>query len=276
MAIVGAILGDIAGSQYEFCRPIDLDWKNCKLFTDRCYFTDDTVMTLSAKLAIINNKSFSDSYREWGRKYPNAGYGIMFSKWLDSLFPKPYDSFGNGSAMRVSSVAWLFDSIDEVRKVAKWTAEVTHNHPEGIKGAQATASAIFLARRGYQKEEIKNYIEQEFHYDLNRNCDQIRPTYFHVESCMKTVPEAMIAFLEGKDFEDVIRNAVSLGGDCDTLTAIAGSIAEAYYDIPLPLQCECYQRLSDDLLQVIKKFEIYRKNNINYKKDKNKFIKMKY
>ena len=263
----GAILGDIIGSPYEFDRGDKS--KDFPLFINESEFTNDTVMTVAIAEALMNvhcvsnekeiKKAVIKSMKKWGNKYPNAGYGIMFSNWLDSLSPKPYDSFGNGSAMRVSSVAWLFDHIDEVRKVARWTAEVSHNHPEGVKGAEATASAIFLARSGYQKEDIKNYIEQEFHYDLNRTCDQIRPTYFHVESCMETVPEAMIAFLEGEDFEDVIRNAVSLGGDCDTLTAIAGSIAEAYYDIPSQLKLECYQRLPDDLLQVLKRFEVDQK-----------------
>ena len=163
--------------------------------------------------------------------------------------------FGHGSAMRVSSAAWLYDDIGAVRKAAGLSAEVTHNHPEGIKGAEATASAIFLARSGHGKDEIRNYIETEFNYALNRTCDEIRPGYRHVESCMETVPEAITAFLEGSDFEDVIRTAVSLGGDCDTLTAIAGSIAEAFYGVPEDLREECYRRLPEDLLEVLVQFE---------------------
>ena len=155
--------------------------------------------------------------------------------------------YGNGSAMRVSSVGWLFDTLRQTRHIARLTAEVTHNHPEGIKGAEATASAIFLARNWYTKDEIKEYIISEFHYDLSRTCDQIRPTYHHDASCQHTVPEAITAFLEGTDFEDVIRTAVSLGGDCNTLTCIAGSIAEAFYGVPEDLKTECEKRLPKDM-----------------------------
>ena len=157
--------------------------------------------------------------------------------------------------MRVSSAGWLFDTLEETRRFARLTAEVTHNHPEGIKGAESTASAIFLARSGATKEEIKDYIVGEFGYDLSRTCDEIRPHYRHVESCQETVPEAITAFLEGTDFEDVIRTAVSLGGDCDTLTCIAGSIAEAFYGIPEKLNEECRKRLTVDMLDVVDRFE---------------------
>lgn len=262
----GAILGDIIGSPYEFDRGNKA--KDFPLFINESEFTDDTVMTIAIAKALMDincvfdekviKKAVIETMKKWGKKYPNAGYGTMFSNWLNSSFPKPYGSFGNGSAMRVSSVAWLFDNIDEVRKVARWTAEVSHNHPEGIKGAEATASAIFLARNGYKKSEIKKYIENQFGYVLNRSCDEIRSTYHHVESCMETVPEAITAFLEGTDFEDVIRNAVSLGGDCDTLTAIAGSIAEGYYGVSLQLKAECYKRLQDEMQQVLKEFEIFK------------------
>jgi ADP-ribosylglycohydrolase len=157
--------------------------------------------------------------------------------------------------MRVSPAGWLYDTLERTREVAKATAEVTHNHPEGIKGAESVASAIFLARNGSSKDEIRSYIEKTFHYDLSRTCDEIRPTYHHVESCQQTVPEAITAFVEGTDFVDVIRTAVSLGGDCDTLTAIAGSIAEAFYGVPAFLRAECRERLPDDLLEVVKRFE---------------------
>ena len=190
----------------------------------------------------------------WGKKYPHAGYGGRFRGWLRSDDPQPYGSYGNGSAMRVSSAGWLYDSLEETRQVARWTAEVTHNHPEGVKGAESTAAAIFLARTGHGKNEIRDYIVSEFGYDLSRTCDEIRPAYHHVESCQGTVPEAITAFLEGEGFEDVIHTAVSLGGDCDTLTCIAGGIAEAFYGVPLELKAECRKRLTDDILAVLDRF----------------------
>ena len=236
----GAILGDIIGSPFEFDRGNKT--KNFELFSRGAEFTDDTVMTIAVCEALLEAGVDSDENKmkeflvhhlqHWGNKYPLAGYGVKFNWWLGMQNPEPYNSFGNGSAMRVSSVAWLYNSIDRVREVARITAEVTHNHPEGIKGAEATASAIFLARTGSTKSEIRNYITTNFGYDLTRTCDEIRPNYRHVESCQQTVPEAITAFLEGEDFEDVIRTAVSLGGDCDTLTAIAGSIAEGFYGVP--------------------------------------------
>ena len=181
----------------------------------------------------------------------------MFRRWLQWDDPQPYGSYGNGSAMRVSSVAWLFNDIDTVRCMARLSAEVSHNHPEGIKGAEATASAIFLARTGHSKAEIKAYIEDNFCYDLSRTCDEIRPGYHHVESCQETAPEAITAFLEGESFEDVIRTAVSLGGDCDTLTCIAGSIAEGFYGVSEELKQECKHRLHPDLLAVLERFDNY-------------------
>ena len=188
------------------------------LFTNQSQLTDDTVMTIAVADALMEKMGGTasevkelliKSMQEWGRKYPNSGYGGRFAVWLKSDDPKPYDSYGNGSAMWVSSVGWLCDTLDKTREVARWTSEVTHNHPEGIKGAEATASAIFLARTGSSMEEIKDYIIREFNYDLSRTCDEIRPTYHHVESCQQTVPEAITAFLEGNSFEEVIRTAVS-------------------------------------------------------------------
>ena len=195
------------------------------------------------------------SMQKWGNRYPNAGYGGMFYRWLHKKNPQPYGSFGNGSAMRVSSAGWLYDTLEETRHMARLTAEVTHNHPEGIKGAEATASAIFLARSGAAKVEINEYIVSEFGYDLSRTCDEIRPGYYHVETCQQTVPEAITAFMEGTDFEDVIRTAVSLGGDCDTLTCIAGGMAEAFYGIPAEMVDECRKRLPKDMLEVIDRFD---------------------
>lgn len=194
--------------------------------------------------------------QDWGKRYPHAGYGGSFRHWLKEKNPKPYGSYGNGSAMRGSAVGWLYDSIEKTMEVARATARVTHNHPEGIKGAEATASAIFLARTGASKKEIKNYIEVEFQYNLNRTLDQIRPTYHMDETCQKTVPEAIIAFLEATDFEDAIRNAVSLGGDTDTLGAITGSIAEAYFGIPASLIGECMAMVDEGLMKdVINQFD---------------------
>lgn len=260
----GAILGDIIGSPYEF-DIFNIKTKDFPLFSPRSAFTDDSVMTLAVANALMSTSDISDeaelkanlisSMQHYGRAYPNAGYGANFIYWLFRENPQPYGSFGNGSAMRVSSVAWLCNDIDSVRRVARLSAEVSHNHPEGIKGAESVASAIFLARTGHSKEKIKNYIANNFGYDLNRTCDEIRPAYRHVESCMETVPEAIIAFLESTDFEDCIRNAVSLGGDCDTLTAIAGSIAEGYYGISDKLKSECHTRLTPELNEILIKFE---------------------
>lgn len=258
----GAILGDIIGSPFEFDRGDKT--KDFKLFSRRSHFTDDSVMTLAVCEALlkvgqdVTVKEIEDavisSMQSWGRRYPHAGYGGYFRRWLTARHPEPYNSYGNGSAMRVSAAGWLYDSLEKTRTVAKATANVTHNHPEGIKGAEATASAIFMARNGSSKEEIKKYIENEFHYDLNRTLNEIRPGYHMDETCQKTVPEAIIAFLEAKDFEDAIRNAVSLGGDTDTLGAITGSIAEAYYGIPEWLITECRKRINKDMRIVLDDF----------------------
>lgn len=263
--MIGAILGDIIGSPYEFdCGNKSKDFP---LFSRKSTYTDDTVMTLAVGLTILDAQpSASDDWilrilanrmRQFGKMYPNAGYGGMFRQWLRNPECQAYNSFGNGSTMRVSTVAWLYNDIDAVRHAAKLSAEVTHNHLEGIKGAEATASAIFLARTGHSKAEIKEFIGHEFVYELNRTCDEIRPGYFHTETCMETVLEAITAFLEGNSFEDVIRTAVSLGGDCDTLAAIAGSIAEGFYGVPAELKEECYKRLPEPLLKVLNAFEEY-------------------
>lgn len=259
----GAILGDIIGSPYEF----DAGEKTKKfpLFSENSVWTDDTVMTIAVADAFLTagldapeetlRQQLVKSMRYYGKRFPKAGYGLRFWKWLHSWRPKPYNSFGNGSAMRVSSVAWLYHDLESVRTAARISAEITHNHPEGIKGAEATATAIFLARTGYSKEDIKSYIIQEFHYDLSRTCDEIRPDYCHIQTCQQTVPEAITAFLEGESFEDVIRTAVSLGGDCDTVAAIAGSIAEGFYGIPEELQEICRSRLPAELQSVLNVFE---------------------
>lgn len=257
----GAILGDIIGSPFEF----DMGNKSkvFPLFCEASEYTDDSVMTLAVADAFMRapeddvgiRQQLISSMHQYGNEFLDAGYGGRFVVWLLYKQTEPYNSYGNGSAMRVSSAAWLYHDIETVRRMARLSADVTHNHPEGIKGAEATASAIFLARTGSTKPEIKAYIEQEFGYDLSRSCDQIRPHYRHVESCQETVPEAITAFLEGESFEDVIRTAVSLGGDCDTLTCIAGSIAEGFYGVPEELKQECRSRLPRELLEVLERFD---------------------
>ena len=252
----GAILGDIIGSPFEFDRGDKT--KEFDLFTKGCDFTDDSVMTIAVGEALLEvgpeatvkeiEESVVANMQDWGKRYPYAGYGGRFRYWLRERNPEPYGSYGNGSAMRVSAAGWLYDSMERTREVARATANVTHNHPEGIKGAEATASAIYMARNSSSKEELKEYIEREFHYNLDRTLDEIRPGYHMDETCQRTVPEAIIAFLESQDFEDAIRNAVSLGGDTDTLGAITGSIAEAFYGIPSVLIAECRSRIDEGLM----------------------------
>ena len=259
----GAILGDIIGSPYEFDRSGKT--KDFPLFSPESRFTDDTVMTVAVADAFLSCPAYASdeeirqqlvcSMQRFGRLHPGIGYGAKFFAWLMSEDPQPYGSWGNGSAMRVSSAGWLFNDLDTVLNTARLSAEVSHDHPEAIKGAQATAAAVFLARTGSSKDEIKAYIESVFGYDLSRTCDEIRPGYRHDVSCRGTVPEAITAFLEGTGFEDVIRTAVSLGGDCDTLTCIAGSMAEAFYGIPDELKQICRPYLSSDLADVLIAFE---------------------
>ena len=257
----GAIIGDIVGSRFEFdnCKS-----KEFELFTNTCDYTDDTVMTLAVAKALLSSRGQDDTaikaalvreMQQLGRAYPDRGYGTHFGGWLYEDDPQPYQSYGNGSAMRVSSAAWLAENMAETLRLARLTAEVTHNHPEGIKGAQATATAIFLARTGHGKEEIKAYVEREFGYDLSRSCDEIRPTYHHVESCQETVPQAITAFLESCDFEDALRTAVSLGGDSDTIADMAGAIAEAYYGADPEMKDIALSYLDQDLLDIAEEFE---------------------
>ncbi|MBR1728049.1 MAG: ADP-ribosylglycohydrolase family protein [Selenomonadaceae bacterium] len=281
----GAILGDIIGSVYE---RDSIKKKDFPLFSKESRFTDDTMMTIAVADALINVTKNTDkreiksevirSMRFWGNKSPNAGYGHAFRKWLKSDDPKPYKSYGNGSAMRVSPVGWLYDDLYRTREVARWTAEVTHNHSEGVKGAESVASAIFLARNGKSKDEIKNYIEENFSYDLSRSLDEIRKTYEFEVSCQKSVPESIIAFLESNDFEDAIRNAISLGGDADTQAAIAGSIAEAFYGVSDELKTEVRNRLNESLINVLDRFQRLIKNeklpNTDYEDYKISLIQM--
>jgi ADP-ribosylglycohydrolase len=224
--MLGAICGDVIGSVYE---RFNYKGKDFPLFKEGTRFTDDTVLTIAVADAIMNNRDYAEVFREYARKHPLAGYGASFISWVDNSEMGPYNSWGNGSAMRVSSIGWLFNTLEEVESEAEKSASVTHNHPEGIKGAQAVASAIFMARSGNNKDEIKKYIERTFEYDLDRKLDDIRPIYEFDVSCQGSVPEAIIAFLESDDYESCVRGAVSIGGDSDTIAAMAGSIAEAYY-----------------------------------------------
>lgn len=250
--LLGAIAGDVIGSVYEFrpCRSTDFD-----LFLDYSEYTDDTVMTVANADWLLTGDSLLGIMQEYGNRYPTAGYGGLFYNWLKSRDPKPYNSWGNGSAMRVSPVGWAFDTLEETLEAAKQSAEVTHNHPEGIKGAQATAACIWMARMGKSKQEIKEYVERVFGYNLNRTCDEIRMTYQFDESCQGTVPESIIAFLESTDYESAIRLTVSLGGDADTMGAITGGIAEAFYGgVPEHIRKEVLKRLPNEFIEVMQRF----------------------
>ncbi len=269
-ALYGAILGDMIGAPYEFDRGDKT--KDFDMFgPGKCaHYTDDTAMTLAIAKAIMEagtdagedemKAAFVSWMQNFGRRYADGEYGGRFAGWLWQTNPQPYGSFGNGSAMRVSPVGWCFKTLDRTRKAARWSAEVTHNHPEGIKGAESVAAAIFLLRNGAGKDEVRNYIVDEFGYDLSRTCDEIRPGYHHVESCQETVPEAITAFLESTDFEDAIRTAVSLGGDCDTLTCITGSLAEACYGVPWEMRRECEKRMPEEFLKIMTDFSAFLQN----------------
>ena len=252
LVLIGAICGDIIGSTYEFCpiKRIDFD-----LFTEYSQFTDDTVCSIAIADALMNGNDFVDKLKYWCRKYSNAGYGGTFNRWFRQDNPQPYNSWGNGSAMRVSAVGAFAKSTEETLSLAEQSAMVSHNHPEGIKGAQATALAINLALNGCSKEEIKAQIENRFGYDLNRKYIDIQPQYTFDVSCQGSVPEAIIAFLESSDYESAIRLAVAYGGDADTQAAIVGGIAAAYYGaIPDYILMECLKRLPLDIKEVIAKF----------------------
>ena len=241
--LIGAIAGDMIGSIYEF-RPIkSIDFP---LFKEYSRFTDDTVMTVANADWLLTNESLFGIMQDYGNRYRAAGYGFMFGEWLTSDNPQPYNSYGNGSAMRVSPVGWAFDTLEETLEKAKESAEITHNHPEGIKGAQSVAKS---------KQEIKEYIETTFGYDLSKTCEEIRPTYSFSGSCQGTVPASIIAFLDSTSFEHAIRLAISLGGDADTMGAITGSIAEAYYkEVPEEIKREVIKRLPEEFIEVLESF----------------------
>jgi ADP-ribosylglycohydrolase len=248
--MIGAIAGDMIGSPYE-SRPI----KRTDFPIPVARFTDDTVLTVAVAHAILTGESYAASLKRFARRHPHAGYGGTFIKWIWSPEHRPYNSWGNGSAMRVSPVGFAFDTEETVLSEAKQSAEVTHNHPEGIKGAQATALAIFLARQGADKETIRKEIKARFDYDLDRTAARIRPSYRFDVSCQGSVPESIIAFLDSHDYEWAIRNAIALGGDADTMACIAGGIAQAFYrKIPRGIVTAVREKLTEDLLTVIDRF----------------------
>ncbi len=255
--MLGAMIGDIVGSVYE--------WHNIKtrdfpLFSGRCFFTDDTVLTAATAQAIMNGTNYSAVYQDFARRYPGRGYGGNFGGWIWAENPQPYNSWGNGSAMRVSPVGFVFNDIEALLAEAKRSAEVTHNHPEGIKGAQSTALAIFMGRQGASKAEIREEISGRFRYSLDRTLDDIRPQYTFNVSCQGSVPEAIIAFLESSDYEDAVRKAVSLGGDSDTIACITGGIAEAFYGgIPQEIADQGRSYLPEEFIKIIEEFrELYK------------------
>lgn len=254
--MLGAVIGDIAGSRFEFdnYRHTDFD-----IFSPDSDFTDDTICTVAIADWVLQgcNDNLASILQGWCRAYPcpKGAYGGRFSQWIEWKDPEPYNSWGNGSAMRVSAVGWAFATLEETLHFAEQSAAVTHNHPEGIKGAQAVAAAIFWARTGMGKAQIKENITRQFGYDLSQSCDQIRPHYHFNESCQETVPQAVTAFLESDDFEHAIRLAVSLGGDSDTLAAITGSIAEAYYGIPASMREHALAILPRRIAETLLTFE---------------------
>jgi ADP-ribosylglycohydrolase len=252
--LLGAIAGDIIGSRFEW-HPVKS--KDFQLRHESCFFTDDSILTVATAHALLHQEDFAMTLWNYGNHFPHGGYGGHFRMWLSSTERQPYNSFGNGSAMRVSPVGWAFNTKELVLKYAELSAAVTHNHPEGVKGAQATALAICMARQGASKEEIKHEIEGRFGYDLQRTLEQIRPNYRFDVTCQGSVPEAIIAFLEAEDFEDALRNAISLGGDADTQAAISGSIAEAYFgEVPIDIAKFVKKRIPAQFWQVIEEFNL--------------------
>ena len=250
--MIGAIAGDIIGSVYEFDPIKTTDFP---LFQSNSVYTDDSVLTVAVADAILNGKPYRDTVWTWGRRYPRAGYGGTFVRWLEANDPQPYGSWGNGSAMRVSPVGWAFATVDEVLQQAARSAEISHSHPEGVKGAQATALAIYLARTGADKARLRAALQETFDYDLTPTLADLRPGYTFDVSCAGTVPPALIAFFEADSYEETVRNAVSLGGDSDTLACIAGSIAEAFYGgVPDAIRTEVQARLPPDLWAVTEAF----------------------
>lgn len=246
--MLGAIAGDIIGSPYEFA---NIKCDNFPLFAQKSRFTDDTVLTVATAEVLLRGLDFAEAYRRWGRAYPGAGYGGRFRGWLRDVSMGPYNSYGNGSAMRVSPVGFIAKTLDEALDLARKSASVTHNHPEGVKGAEAVAASVFLARHRLGKEDLKAYIESEFGYDLSFSLAEIRPSYRFNETCQGSVPQALRAVLEASGYEECVRLAVSIGGDSDTIACIAGGIAEAYWGVPPEIEKTCRALLAPPLLDVL-------------------------
>jgi ADP-ribosylglycohydrolase len=249
--MIGAIAGDVVGSIYEFR---NLRSKEFELFGPKCRFTDDSVLTVACAECILTGRDYADALRDYVARYPRRGYGGMFRRWASTPGMGPYRSYGNGSAMRVSPVGFAYGSLEEVLRKAKEFSAVTHDHPEGIRGAQAVASAIFLARTGATKEEIASHVTGSFRYDLTRTCDEIRKVNEFDETCPGSVPEAITAFLESDGFEDAIRTAVSLGGDSDTIACMTGGIAQAFYGVPPEIEEKALSLLDEPLRAVVLEF----------------------
>lgn len=257
--MLGSIIGDISGSIYEYN---NVKTKDINLMEGMCFFTDDTIMTAAIAESLLEvgdnwsedalSGSFIKNLDKFGKRYPYGDYGGGFRNWLDSVDKKPYNSFGNGSAMRVSSVGWFAKSLEEAIEIAQISAKITHSHEEGIKGAVVTAGAVYLAKAKHSKEEIKEFIEK--YYDISFTLEEIRESYYYDVTCQGTVPQAMVAFLESESFEDSIKNGISIGGDTDTLCAITGAVAEAYYGISPEMRNYAYLYLTEDILKIVKDF----------------------
>jgi ADP-ribosylglycohydrolase len=251
--MIGAIAGDIIGSRFEVIPTKSFDFD---LFSELNTYTDDTVLTVAIADAILSGISYESKLKEYGRNYPDAGYGGSFVRWIMGDIQGPYNSYGNGAAMRVSPVGFACSNREEVMREARRTAMVSHDHPDGIRGAQATALAVFLAKQNFSKTDIKSEVEHTFQYDLSRSLNQIRPDYQFEISCQKSVPESIIAFLESVDYEDAVRKAVSLGGDSDTMACIAGGIAQAFYkEIPQEIVENVYERIPAAFKEIVILFE---------------------
>lgn len=257
--MLGAIIGDIVGSRFEWDNNRSKDFE---FFTDKCFITDDSIMSLAVAKAILESKKdYSDLpentikyMQKIGRNYPDCGYGGSFYGWIFSDNPQPYNSYGNGSAMRISAVGFSAESLEETKRLSELVTNVSHNHPEGIKGAEATAVCIYMSRNGKTIGEIKKYIIDNY-YNIDFTLDEIRETYKFNETCQDTVPQALEAFFESKNFEDAIRNAISIGGDSDTVAAICGGIAEAYYGVPEDLRKKALKFLNTELTEILVEFE---------------------
>ena len=257
--MIGAIIGDIVGSRFEWHNHRNKDFE---LFTSKCFATDDSIMTLAIGEALMRSRpDWSDlgaqavrCMQEIGRPYPTCGYGARFTAWIYSPNPEPFNSYGNGAAMRVSACGFVAKSLEEAKALSKAVTEVSHNHPEGIKGAEATTVAIFLARTGHSMQEIRDVIDREY-YPMNFTLDEIRPTYMFNETCQGTVPQALMAFFESTSFEDAIRNAISVGGDSDTLAAITGGVAEAFYGVPKELHDQAVAYLDELMQPILNRYE---------------------